>query len=99
MLIVAGFFEVEPTQRDRFLADRVELMRRSRAETGCIEYTFAADPLESGRVILFERWASKADLAAHIAGLKADPPATGDVKMAKRQVLQYEIAAEGPLGS
>ena len=47
-------------------------MRTSRGEDGCLEYTFAADPLEADRVILFERWESQAALDAHLAALAAD---------------------------
>ena len=41
---------------------------RRRDEAGCLEYTFAADPLEADRVVLFERWASQDALDAHLAG-------------------------------
>ena len=67
MVIVGGEFEVDPAQRDAFLAEREAMMRTSRAEDGCLEYTFAADPLADDRVILFERWESQAALDAHLA--------------------------------
>ena len=41
MVIVGGWFEVDPSERDAFVAQRVEAMRRSRAEHGCIEYVIA----------------------------------------------------------
>ena len=44
MVIVGGAFEVEPDQREEFLAGRHDAMRRSRAESGCLEYTLSADP-------------------------------------------------------
>ena len=56
VIIVSGTFEVDPARRDEFLAERHERMRTSRAEAGCLEYTFSADPLDPGRVLLFERW-------------------------------------------
>ncbi len=99
MLIVAGTFLVDPDRRDEFIAARHDGMRHSRAEPGCIEYSFCADPLEPGKVILYERWASKADLAAHLAALKERPPAADTVPVHHREVLQYEISAEGPVGS
>lgn len=74
MVIVGGTFEVDPAQRDRYLAEREEAMRRSRSERGCLEYVFAADPLEPSRVVLFERWQSQEALDAHLAALRADPP-------------------------
>ena len=71
MVIVGGVFEVEPDQRDAFIAGRMEAMRISRAEKGCLEYTFSADPTDPGRVVLFEIWESQADLDAHAAAGRA----------------------------
>ena len=44
MLIVAGHFDVDPAEREEFIADRVEITRASRAEPGCITYTFERGP-------------------------------------------------------
>lgn len=90
MIIVGGTFEVDPVQRDEFLAERRELMRRSRGEDGCIEYTFAADPLEPGRVILFERWESQAALDAHLAAIRA----TTTVESRSTSIVLYDVAGE-----
>jgi len=98
MLIIAGAFEVDPGTRDAFIAERVEMMRASRAEPGCTAYAFTADPVEAGRVSLFERWESKAALAAHLETLRAHPPAFAVAPIAA-EVLQYEIATVGPIGS
>ncbi len=73
MVIVGGTFEVDPGKREQFLAGRLEMMHRSRNETGCLEYTFSADPIDPGRVLLFERWTSQEALDAHIAALRAGP--------------------------
>jgi quinol monooxygenase YgiN len=100
VIIVGGTFEVDPDQREAFLAQRHEVMRRSRAEAGCLDYTFAADPLEPGRVILFERWESQEHLDAHLVALRAARPApSGDeVTASKTTVILYDVAAEQALG-
>jgi quinol monooxygenase YgiN len=98
MLIVAGHFEVDPANREEFLRERDEVMRRSRAEAGCIAYVFSADPVEPGRVHLFERWESKEALASHLAGIRANPRPPG-VAVLSAEVTQYEIAASGPVGT
>ena len=77
MIVVGGVFEVDPTEREAFIADRVAMIRRSRAEGGCLEYTFAPDPIEPGRVVLYERWTDQAALDAHLAALRSDPPSPG----------------------
>ena len=101
-LIVAGSFRLEPEHRGDFLRSREEAMRRSRAEPGCLDYVFAADPVDPGRVVLFERWESKEALADHLEAMRQRRAAgvvTDDVPVLSSQVVQYEIAAEGPVGS
>jgi quinol monooxygenase YgiN len=38
VIIVSGTFEVDPAQREAFLAGRLDRMRTSRAEAGCLGY-------------------------------------------------------------
>jgi hypothetical protein len=99
MLIVAGFLDVDPERRDAFISGRADLMQASRDEPGCITYAFSADPIDPGRVLLFERWESKGALAAHLEVLRSSSPPPGDVKILGAEVLQYEISEVGPLGS
>jgi len=74
MVIVAGSFEIKPDERETFLAGRLESIRASRGEPGCLEYTMSADPIDPGRVVLFERWADQASLDTHIAAMGSAPP-------------------------
>jgi hypothetical protein len=99
MLIVAGHFEVDPERREEFIADRVEQMRTSRAEPGCIAYALMADPIEPGRVQLFERWESKDALAAHLGVLRSGPRPASDIKILGAEILQYEVGEVGAVGS
>jgi len=73
MVIVAGTIELDPDQREAFLAGRIDGMRTSRAEPGCLEYTLSADPTDPRRVMLFERWVRQEDLDAHLAASRARP--------------------------
>jgi quinol monooxygenase YgiN len=106
MLIITGTFEVAPEDRDAFLAGREEGMRTSRAEHGCLDYVFAADPLVPGRVILFEQWESEEDLAAHAAAMRvareSAPPRPADAprppKVLSSSITKHVIASSGPLG-
>jgi quinol monooxygenase YgiN len=99
VIIVAGYFVVDPGQREQFLLSREDVMRASRAEAGCITYAFSPDQLDPGRVLLFERWESKADLAAHLTVLRARPRPAGGVEVLESEVQQYEISAVGAVGS
>jgi quinol monooxygenase YgiN len=96
VLIAVAVFEIAPHERDAFLAARHESMRLSRAEPGCVEFLYSADPLEPGRVVLFERWESQAHLDAHVAGLANRPKQPGAAPMpAPSSVVIYE-AVERP---
>jgi quinol monooxygenase YgiN len=98
VIIVGGTFEVEPDQREAFMASRLDAMVRSRAEAGCLDYTFAADPIVPGRVILFERWESQEHLDAHLAA--PHPPADPDtpaVSPISVSIVMYDVAGERTL--
>lgn len=69
MIVVQGVFRTRAEDREQFLAESLETQRISRAEPGCLEYVLAPDPLDPERVVLSERWASRADLDAHLAAL------------------------------
>ena len=99
MIIVAGYFVVDPAQRDQFLRSRADVMRASRAEAGCITYAFTPDALDPARVLLFERWESKAALADHLTALREGPRRPDGVEVRESEVQQYEISAVGPVGS
>jgi quinol monooxygenase YgiN len=98
LVIVAGWFEVDPSERDAFLARRVDAMRRSRAERGCIEYVIAADPLDPGRAVLFERWESQADLDAHAAAARQAPKSDSpSVVPTAVSIFVYDVTGERKL--
>jgi hypothetical protein len=98
MVIVGGTFEVDPSQREQFLADRVAMMRASRAEPGCIEYTFAADPVEPGRIVLYERWESQEALDAHLVVVRSGPQPSPAVQPISSSIVIYDIKGERKLG-
>ena len=68
MIIIAGSVEVDPEQRDAALEAGRPHEEAARAQKGCLDYAWTADGLVPGRIYIFERWESEADLAAHLAG-------------------------------
>src|ERR1700756_85280 len=98
MVIVAGTIELDPDQREAFLAGRIEGMRSSRAEPGCLEYTLSADPTDPRRVMLFERWARQDDLDAHLAASRARPASPGTITPKVASIVVYDVTGERPLG-
>ncbi|MCF0093128.1 antibiotic biosynthesis monooxygenase [Micromonospora sp. NPDC049114] len=64
MLIIAGSLRVEPDARDDYLSGCRQVIEQARAAAGCLDFLLAADPLDPGRIHVFERWESPEQLAA-----------------------------------
>ncbi|MEV1155655.1 antibiotic biosynthesis monooxygenase [Micromonospora chokoriensis] len=64
MLIIAGSLRVEPDARDAYLAESAQVIAQARDTAGCLDFLLAADPLDPGRIHVYERWESAEQLAA-----------------------------------
>ena len=71
MIIVTGTIEVDPAQRDEFLAAQVDDFAETRKEPGCIEYGLLADPEQPGIVRLLEMWEDVPTFEGHLKALGA----------------------------
>ena len=93
MVIVAGTGYVDPDHRDALLARLTASLRQARTTPGCLDYVVAADPVEPGRVNIYERWESDTHLNAHLAGIALTaPPEVRSVEL-----VRYQISGSGPL--
>ncbi len=99
MVIVAGTFTVDPARRAEFLEGRLESIRDSRADRGCLEYTMSADAVDSGLVRIFEMWSSLADLRAHVERIRSATSAEGGVPVLARDMKIYVHAEEQAFGA
>lgn len=68
MIIVAGTVELDPAQRDAALRAASPLFNATRAQPGCLDCVWCADPSIPSRVYVYERWQDTPALAAHLAG-------------------------------
>ncbi|MBF6332233.1 putative quinol monooxygenase [Nocardia transvalensis] len=92
-VIVAGRLYVDPMDRDRFVEGHRPIMEAGRNQPGCIDLSISADPIEPGRVNLFEYWESPEALAAFRArGLHSAEVI--DIK--EDHVLKHEVSHSGP---
>jgi quinol monooxygenase YgiN len=67
-LIVSGWMDYAPGDRDTVLSALVELGRRTREEEpGCLDYAMTADPDDERRIRVFEHWTSRQSLDEHFA--------------------------------
>ena len=98
VVIVAGTFTVDPARRAEFLEGRLESIRASRQDRGCLEYTMSADAVDAGVVRLFEMWTSLDDLQAHVQRIRSSPPAEGGVPVLGVAMKLYVGAEERAFG-
>ncbi|MGK2956677.1 MAG: putative quinol monooxygenase [Solirubrobacterales bacterium] len=64
MLIIAGHLQVKPDARAGYLAGCVEVVEAARVAPGCVDFTISPDPIDPGRIAIFERWNSDEELMA-----------------------------------
>jgi quinol monooxygenase YgiN len=62
VIIVAGALHVDPADRDRYLAAVADVTAQARTAPGCWDFVQAAEPLDPGRITIYERWESDEDL-------------------------------------
>jgi quinol monooxygenase YgiN len=98
VIVVTGWYELDPGERDAFVASRADGVRKARGEQGNLEYNVAPDLLEPGRVVLTERWEDQASLDAHLAAARSAPPPTSQGPALKGiSVMVYDVTGERKL--
>lgn len=100
MIQINGTITMGENFNEEAIAAVVAMMQASRAEDGCLDYTFARDLADPNTLVLFERWRDREALAAHGASahmaefqkvLAANPPEARELRI-------YETDEGLPLG-
>ena len=94
MVIVAGHINVEPRERESYVAGCVSVVEQARRAAGCLDFAITADLVDPGRVNIFERWESQAAVSAFRGSGPSDEQ--GAV-MLSASVAEYDIADVRPL--
>ena len=68
VVIITGSAELDPARREAALAAASAVFDATRAQAGCLDYVWCADPVRPDRIWVYERWQDSAALAAHLAG-------------------------------
>ena len=89
MVIVAGHVMVAPRERATYLAGCESVVAQARRAAGCLDFTISADLVDAGRVNIFERWESQADVEAFRGSGPGDEQATA---MLAASVAEYDVA-------
>ena len=94
MVIVAGHIVVDPLQREAYLAGCVTVVEQARRAPGCLDFAVTADLVDAGRVNVFERWETQADVEAFRGGGPSDEQGAAILAAA---VAEYDVAEVRPL--
>jgi quinol monooxygenase YgiN len=95
-ILIAGTVRVPPENLERFKPHMKRMLAASRAEDGCLIYSYAVDVAEPGLVRVFEAWSDQTALDAHfnqphMAEWRAAWPQFG---VSDRRLSLYEVASE-----
>ena len=98
-VLIAGTVRVPPESLVRFRPHMDRMLAASRAEDGCITYSYAVDVQDPGLVRVFEAWRDQAAIDAHFkAPHMAEWRAAGaEFGLSDRRLFAYEVASERPL--
>jgi quinol monooxygenase YgiN len=89
-LIIAGTLHVAPDAREGYLAASRAVVEAARAADGCLDFALTADLLEPGRINVYERWESDAQL---LAFRDSGPSDEQTVAILDAAVHKYRISA------
>ncbi len=97
--VIAGWIDVDPSSVEVLLEAAVTMMAETRKEPGNLEYSFAADPATPGRIRVFERWRSDADLRGHFDAphMEVFQQALGRAGVRGRDLARFHVSAVGPV--
>jgi quinol monooxygenase YgiN len=93
MLVIAGHLMVDPTDRDRYVADCAAVVEAARKAPGCLDFALTADTLDAGRVNIYERWETDEELGDFRG---SGPDAGTAARILDADVRRYRISAVEP---
>jgi quinol monooxygenase YgiN len=89
MVIVAGHIIVDPQQRETYLADCVNVVEQARRAPGCLDFSITADLVDTGRIVIFERWESQVAVEAFRGSGPSDEQSAA---ILAASVAEYDVA-------
>lgn len=99
MLLIVGTIRLPAGLMDAARPMMAAMVEASRAETGCVDYSYAEDVLDAGLIHVKERWVDRAALeehfkSPHLAKWRANWPSLG---IGERNLCLYEVGEPKPI--
>ena len=98
-IIIAGTVRVPPENLAALKPHQLAMLAASRAEDGCVTYSYGVDVAEPGLIRVFEVWRDQAAIDAHFKAehMAVWRAACAEHGVSDRKLFAYEIAAERAL--
>ncbi len=93
MIIVAGKIFVKPSGRAKFIRLSSEAVGLARKNRDCLDFAVSPDPIDKGRVNVFERWKSEKALKKF---RQSGPDDDLGSLVVSFDVQQYEVTDANP---
>lgn len=95
MVIVAGLLVLKPGTLDKLRPHMLRMIAASRAEKGCMSYSYAVDLAEASVVRVYEEWESRGHLEAHFQTehLKAWRGRLAEVGIVSRDIKAWDAGS------
>ena len=99
MLLIVGTIRLPAGLLDAARPNMAFMVESSKAEVGCLEYSYAEDVLDPGLIHVKERWRDLGSLdehfkSAHIATWRGNWPSLG---IGERNLYLYEVGEPKPI--
>jgi quinol monooxygenase YgiN len=99
MIVVLGEFRLAAEKLAAGREAMTRVVEATRAEAGCVAYSYAEDVLEPGLFRVSEQWESREALAAHFGAphMKSWQRERAELGLTGRVVTAYEVSGEEAL--
>ncbi|MFZ4746301.1 MAG: putative quinol monooxygenase [Sphingomonas sp.] len=97
-VLIVGTIRMAPDSLDAARPAMAAMIAASRAEPGCLAYSYAEDVLEPGLIRVNERWSGREALSAHFKAphIAAWRSAWATLGITDRNLWLYEVASSEP---
>jgi quinol monooxygenase YgiN len=98
-IIIAGTVRAPPENLESLRPHQLAMLAASRAEDGCLTYSYGLDVAEPGLIRVFEVWRDQAAIDAHFKAphMAVWRAACAEHGVFERQLVLYETASERAL--
>lgn len=94
MFLLMGYVQLNPTDVNEFTEDVQSVVSSTRAEKGCLFYTFTLEDARTGRMLTVQRWQDQESLTTHIKKHESEPFLKKWGNRMRMDILKYDISNE-----